>query len=209
MCATLVSKSTLFLLVRGKRRAPSHFAGSSLTAFHRASPDLSCSARGLSCPPESGNQKPSPQAGPGCAATGHGVPRGGPRRASEARVSWITAERSGSGGERRRLAAHHAQRGPPRSRCPPEQVRAARLPAERREAPTPEPGVPGGVRPAARGGRLPKNTQNRAQVSITPPQVWVKRSPSSCGKVSKNCPASRAKGRGPLVLAGRDQARRL
>ena len=39
---------------------------------------------------------------------------------------------------------------------------------------------------------VPKNAVNRVQVSITPPQRWVKRSPSSCGNVSKKCSASSA-----------------
>ena len=32
---------------------------------------------------------------------------------------------------------------------------------------------------------VPQNTQNRVHVSITPPQMWLKRTSSSCGKVSK------------------------
>ena len=52
-----------------------------------------------------------------------------------------------------------------------------------------EAGVAGGV------GHLPpwavpKKTLKRLHVSIAPPQRWVKRSPSSCGNVSKNCRAS-------------------
>ena len=34
---------------------------------------------------------------------------------------------------------------------------------------------------------MPQNTQNRVHVSIAPPQMWLKRTPSSCGNVSKKC----------------------
>ena len=34
---------------------------------------------------------------------------------------------------------------------------------------------------------MPQNTQNRLQVSMTPPQMWLKRTPSSCGNVWKKC----------------------
>src|SRR5699024_10378890 len=56
------------------------------------------------------------------------------------------------------------------------------------EAPTPRP-----VKPAAIATFLPeavvKNEKHREQVSIGPPHLWVKRSPDSCGKVSKKCSA--------------------
>ena len=41
------------------------------------------------------------------------------------------------------------------------------------------------------GGAVPKKAQKRVHVSIAPPQVWVKRRPSSWGKVSKKCFANR------------------
>ena len=37
---------------------------------------------------------------------------------------------------------------------------------------------------------MPKKTEKREEVSIAPPQRWVKRTPSSCGKVWKKCWAS-------------------
>ena len=60
--------------------------------------------------------------------------------------------------------------------------------APNRLAPTPSP-----VSPAAYASRpaieVPKKAQNRVQVSITPPQLWLNVSPSSCGNVSKKCRA--------------------
>ena len=40
---------------------------------------------------------------------------------------------------------------------------------------------------------VPNITQNLLEVSITPAQRWLKRRPSSCGKVSKNWRESSSK----------------
>jgi len=43
-------------------------------------------------------------------------------------------------------------------------------------------------------------------VSITPPQVWVETEPFELREGVEELPGQPGKGRGPLVLAGRDQA---
>ena len=118
--------------------------------------------------------------------------------ATDQRVRLTTPERSGSGGN---------GTGLPRTVC--RLVSSVRSPDSRSSitwapnlvAPTPRP-----VYPVACATRpeypVPKNGKNREQVSITPPQVWVNRSPSSCGKVSKKCPARVRKVSGRWSSAG-------
>ena len=39
---------------------------------------------------------------------------------------------------------------------------------------------------------VPQKALNREQVSIAPPQAWLKRIPSNCGNVCRKCSASRS-----------------
>ena len=63
--------------------------------------------------------------------------------------------------------------------------------AAKRVAPTPSP-----VKPAAYATRppwvVPWNAANCVEVSIAPAQRWLKRTPSSCGKVARKCEARRS-----------------
>ena len=116
---------------------------------------------------------------------------------------WTTAQRSGSGGNGTRLGADVAQaRGLGVAAV--EQVeRGAAAEAGGADA---EAGVAGGVGEAAADARCRRRREKRLQVSIAPPQRWVKRRPSSCGKVWKKCWASVANVGVVLVVARADRA---
>ena len=112
------------------------------------------------------------------------------------------AERLGR--ERQRLLPHHAQPGA-LGVAP---ARAGRASRRRRSGSRrPRARCSPARRPPGRRRRCRRTRVNRVQVSITPAQRCVNRSPSSWGKVAKNCAASSAWVRRAAPVAGRSGCR--
>ena len=142
---------------------------------------------------------------PGCAATGRAGRRSASAFATAAAGQLDAGPAQRLRRERQRLAAHHLQRGPlgvgarRAGRASPARRtgwRRRRARCSRRRRPTAPPCA------------CPRTAENREQVSMTPPQAWVNRSPSSCGKVAEEVlgqPAGTSPGCAP---AGRRCGRR-